>query len=237
MKTAIVTGGSRGIGLAVANMLVRHGYKVFATYAHDDVSARQAEADSQSRIVFIKADHSDRAQTYKFINFIKENNEPIDCIVCNAGITVRHSFTETTDREWDSMFEVAINSHFIILRELFPLISKGARILFTGSAMAEYPHASILGYGVSKSAVHGMMRNLVKVFEEKQATVNAIVPGFVDTEWQNNKPEEIRQNIYNKTAIHRFASVEEIVKAYEFCLDNGFVNGSVIDVNGGYSYK
>ena len=81
-----------------------------------------------------------------------------------------------------------------------------------------------------------MMNNLTKVFAEKQATVNAVAPGFVETDWQKDKPEQVRQNIYNKTAIHRFASVEEVVGAYAFCLDNGFVNGTVIEVNGGYSY-
>ena len=237
MKTAIVTGGSKGIGLAVARMLVGRGYKVYATYAHDDSSAIHAETDSQGRIVFFKADHSDRTQTYDFVDYVKENVEQIDCIVCNAGITVRHSFAETTDREWDAMMEVALNSHFIILREFFPLISTGARILFTGSAMAIYPHATVLGYGVSKSAVHSIAENLVKVFEEKQATVNVIAPGFVETEWHRNKLEDIRQNICRKTAIHRFATTDEIVNAFEFCLDNEFVNGSVIEVNGGYSYK
>ena len=65
----------------------------------------------------------------------------------------------------------------------------------------------------------------------------AIVPGFVDTPWQITKPEEIKQNIYKKTAIHRFAQVAEIVDAFRFCIDNPFVNGSLIEVNGGYCYK
>ena len=68
-------------------------------------------------------------------------------------------------------------------------------------------------------------------------TVNAIIPGFVATPWQNEKPEEIKQNIYKKTAIHRFATVDEIVDAFIFCIDNPFVNGSTIEVNGGYCYK
>ena len=99
------------------------------------------------------------------------------------------------------------------------------------------PHATILSYGVTKSAVHALAKNLVKEFEGTGTTVNAIVPGFVDTPWQKNKPEEIKQNIYRKTAIHRFASIDEVVDAYRFCIDNPFVNGSLIEVNGGYSFK
>ena len=82
-----------------------------------------------------------------------------------------------------------------------------------------------------------LSKNLVKEFEGTGTTVNTVVPGFVATSWQNEKPEEIKQNIYKKTAIHRFATVDEIVDAFRFCIDNPFVNGSQIEVNGGYCYK
>ena len=68
-------------------------------------------------------------------------------------------------------------------------------------------------------------------------TVNAIAPGFVETEWQKDKPQEIRENIYKKTAIKRFASIDEIADAVRFCIRNSFVNGSVIEISGGYSFK
>ena len=82
-----------------------------------------------------------------------------------------------------------------------------------------------------------LCKNLVKEFEGTGTTVNAVVPGFVETPWQKEKPEQIKQNIYRKTAIHRFATIDEIVDAFRFCIDNSFVNGSLIEVNGGYSYK
>ena len=103
--------------------------------------------------------------------------------------------------------------------------------------MGLMPHATVLGYGVTKAAVHALAKNLVKEFEGTGTTVNAVVPGFVETPWQKEKPEEIKQNIYRKTAIRRFATVDEVVEAYRFCLDNPFVNGGLIEVNGGYSYK
>ena len=237
MRTAIVTGGSRGIGLGVVKMLVERGYQVIASYAHDDEADHRAEDVTAGKARFFKADHSDRKQTYAFIDFIRKQTGSIHCIVCNAGITIRHGFTETTDRDWDAMMEVAVNSSVILLRELFPLIQPDSRIIFTGSAMGCHPHATVLGYGVSKSTVHALVKNLTKVFAPKQTTVNAVAPGFVDTEWQKNKPEEIRQSICRKTAIHRFCSVEEVVGAYAFCLDNGFLNGAIIKVDGGYSYQ
>lgn len=231
MKCAIVTGGTSGIGLGVAKMLVSKGYYVYATYVGPDFTENIENYEA------IKVDQTCREELYRFIDYVKERTSYINCIVCNAGITIRKSFTETTNDDWDNMMEVAVNSHYILIRELYSLIPENSRILFTGSQMGLMPHAMVLSYGVTKAAVHALAKNLVKEFDGSGTTVNAIVPGFVETPWQREKPEEIKQNIYKKTAIHRFASVDEIVDAYRFCIDNSFVNGSLIEVNGGYSYK
>jgi len=231
MKTAIVTGGTSGIGLGITQMLLGKGYKVYATYVRDDFYS------DRSNFIPLKVNQFVRTEVYNFIQLIKEQCVNVDCIICNAGMSIRKSFTETTDEDWDNQMEVAVNSHYIIIRELFSKIPPGSRIIFTGSQMAVHPHATVLSYGVTKSAVCALAKNLVKEFEGTGTTVNAIIPGFVETPWQKEKPEEIKQNIYKKTAIHRFASVDEVVDAYRFCIDNPFVNGSLIEVNGGYCYK
>lgn len=231
MKIAIVTGGTSGIGLGVAKMLVSKGYKVIATYVGSDFTEEIDNFEAH------KIDQTNRREVYSFIDYIKSNNQHIDCIVCNAGMSIRKSFTDTTDDDWDKQMEVAVNSHYIIIRELYYMIPEGSRILFTGSQMAVHPHATVLSYGVTKSAVCALAKNLVKEFEGTGTTVNAIIPGFVETPWQKEKPEEIKHNIYKKTAIHRFASIDEVVDAFRFCIDNSFVNGSMIEVNGGYCYK
>lgn len=231
MKYAVVTGGTSGVGLGVAKMLVGKGYKVFATYVGPDFEGKIENFEA------LKIDQAKRIEVYQFIDYVKRQTSHLDCLVCNAGVSIRKGFTEMKDCEWDIMMEVAVNSHYIMCREFYPIIPNGSRILFTGSQMGLHPHAMVLAYGVTKSAVHALVKNLVKEFEGTGTTVNAIVPGFVDTPWQIAKPEEIKQNIYKKTAIHRFAQVDEIVDAFRFCIDNSFVNGSLIEVNGGYCYK
>lgn len=231
MKYAVVTGGTSGIGLGVAKMLLQKGYYVFATYVGEDFKEDIPNYEA------IKTDQSSREEVYSFIEYVKSKTDHLDCLVCNAGVTIRKSFTETKDLDWDVMMEVAVNSHYIMVREFFPIFLNRSRILFTGSQMGLMPHATVLAYGVTKAAIHALTKNLVKEFEGTGTTVNAIVPGFVETPWQKEKPEEIKQNIYRKTAIHRFASVDEIVDAYRFCIDNPFVNGSLIEVNGGYCFK
>lgn len=231
MKKAIVTGGTSGIGLGVAKMLLSKGYYVYVTYVGSDFTEHYDNFEA------IKVNQSNRKELYNFIDYIKKYNDFIDCIVCNAGLSIRKSFVDTTDSDWDMMMEVTVNSHYILIRELYHMIPNNSRILFTGSQMGLMPHATVLSYGVTKAAVHALTKNLVKEFEGTGTTINAIVPGFVDTPWQKDKPEEIKQNIYKKTAIHRFASINEVVSAYRFCIDNPFVNGSLLEVNGGYSYK
>lgn len=231
MKYAVVTGGTSGMGLGVAKMLLGKGYKVFATYVGPDFKENIDNFEAH------KIDQTKREEVYQFINYVKNQTDHLDCLVCNAGVSIRRAFTEMKDSEWDAMMEVAVNSHYIMCREFYPIIPAGSRIIFTGSQMGLNPHAMVLAYGVTKSAVHALVKNLVKEFEGTGTTVNAVVPGFVDTPWQTAKPEDIKQNIYKKTAIHRFAQVDEIVDAFRFCIDNPFVNGSLIEVNGGYCYK
>lgn len=231
MKYAVVTGGTSGMGLGVSKMLVGKGYYVFTTYVGPEFTDKIENYEAHL------VDHTKRSEVYAFINYVKSKTNHLDCLVCNAGMSIRKSFTDTTDADWDGQMEVAVNSHYIMVREFFPIIPQGSRILFTGSQMAVHPHATVLAYGVTKSAVCALAKNLVKEFEGTGTTVNTIVPGFVATPWQNEKPEEIKQNIYKKTAIHRFATVDEIVDAFRFCIDNPFVNGSQIEVNGGYCYK
>lgn len=239
MKRAIVTGATKGIGLGVVRMLLREGYHVTLTYAHDGGAARACE--ETLRLIspdfeIVKADQSDKGDMHAFTRRMKEQGG-IDCIVCNTGTTLRRSLAETTDEDWERAMQVNVNSHVYLIRDLMPLINPGSRIVFIGSLMAIHPHGTSLAYGVTKAAVHALALNLVKVFEGMGTTVNVVAPGFVETEWQKQKPAQIRENICLKTAIHRFATVDEVADAVRFCIRNAFVNGSIIEVSGGYSYK
>lgn len=239
MKRALVTGGTKGIGLGITEMLIRENYFVTITYARDEVAARTCDnklAHFPGKYEILKVDQSQR-ESMKALAIYLSKYPSIDCIVCNAGTTLRKDFSQIEDAEWQTVMEVNLNSNVFLIRDLLPIIPPNSRIIFIGSMMGCYPHGTSLAYGVTKAAVHALAKNLVKVFDGTGTTVNAIAPGFVETEWQKNKPQEIRNNIYNKTAIKRFATVEEIADAVSFCVNNAFVNGSVIEVNGGYNFK
>lgn len=239
MKTAIVTGATKGIGLAIARRLLGMGYHVVGTYANDEMAAKRCAEELSSiapHFEIIKADQSDKESMRGFTLQMLQRSS-IDCIVCNAGATLRCSLTEICDEEWERIMQINLNSSLYLIRDLYSKIPHNSRIVFIGSLMGVYPHGTSLAYGVSKASVHALALNLVKCFEGTNTTVNAIAPGFVETEWQASKPQQIRDNIYAKSAIKRFATTDEVADAVEFCLNNGFVNGSVIEVSGGYCFK
>ena len=240
MKYAVVTGGTKGIGLGIVKILLERGFHVFTNYARDEESPKRVGLELEQwkdRLSIVQADQSDKESFARFVQIVKSKAESINCIVCNAGMTIRKPNMEITDEQWEQVMQVAVNSHFFLIRDCYEMIEPDSRIIFIGSMMGVLPHGTSLPYGVSKAAVHALAKNLVKEFEGTGTTVNAIAPGFVDTEWQKNKPQHIRENIYGKTAIKRFATVDEIANAVAFCLDNQFVNGSVIEVSGGYCFK
>ena len=239
MKNALVTGGTRGIGLGIVKMLLNKDYFVTITYGNNEKSVaecRESLVEYNEQFEILKANQGCKRDMQMLVSHLKTRGK-IDCLILNAGITLRKSLQEILDKEWEDVMNVNLNSNVYLIRDLYDIISTNSRIIFIGSLMGVHPHGTSLAYGVSKASVHALAQNLVKCFEGTDTTVNAIAPGFVETEWQKNKPIEIRQNIYNKTAIKRFASVEEVAKAVEFCIDNAFVNGSIIEVSGGYCFK
>ena len=239
MKNAIVTGATRGIGLATTEMLLKEGYHVTVTYAYDEASVEPCKVRLSAigdAFEIVWADQTNKQEMKDFATKMREKGH-IDCIVCNAGMTLRTGLTEIEEEDWERVMQMNVNSNVYLIRDLFDVIPNNSRIVFTGSLMGILPHSVSLSYGVTKAAVMALAKNLVKCFEGTGTTVNAIAPGFVETEWQKDKPLEIRNNIYNKTAIKRFAEPSEIADAIRFCINNAFVNGSIIEVSGGYCFK
>jgi 3-oxoacyl-[acyl-carrier protein] reductase len=240
MKYAIVTGGTKGIGKQICIDLLRKGYFVITNYANDDQSAETARYDFSKyakEFQIIKFDQSKDIDIQSFVNFIRIKTNEIHCIICNTGLTLRKSFDTINNDEWEAVFKVNVHSHFYLIRDLNTLIQPKARIIFIGSILGEVPHASSIAYGVTKASIHALARNLVKEFSEREVTVNTVAPGFVETEWQKDKPLEIRNNIYKKTALKRFATIGEISEVCMMILDNEYINGATISVDGGYNYR
>ena len=240
-KWVLITGGTKGIGKAVATCLARAGYSLILTYASDEEEAlrvansllQQYKVDTYA----LQADISDRKSIEKIESFLTERSMRLDAVIFNAGLTCRDPFEELDMAEWERVFFANVHFPVFLLQRIIGSINKGGSIVFTGSLMGIQPHSVSLAYGVTKSAVHALVKNMVKFLVPYELRVNGVAPGFVDTEWQKTKPAEIRRNIENKVSLGRFCDPGELAEVYKMLVENSYFNGEVIVVDGGYSYK
>lgn len=240
-KWVLITGGTKGIGKAVAGCLAKAGYSLVLTYASDKEEAIWMAADLMRQYKVeartLQADIADRKSIEKIESFLSGCALRLDAVVFNAGLTCRDPFEQLDMAQWERVFFANVHFPVFLLQRIVGLINKGGSIVFTGSLMGIQPHSVSLAYGVTKSAVHALVKNMVKFLVPYELRVNAVAPGFVDTEWQKTKPVEIRRNIENKVSLGRFCDPEDLAEVYKMLVENSYLNGEVIVVDGGYSYK
>lgn len=241
-KWVLITGGTKGIGRAVGECLAKSGYQLVLTFASDVEAAERARTELASHygveVHALQADNADITMSVELINrHLEERQLYLDAIIMNAGQTCRDAFEEIRWEDWERVFRANVHFPVFLLQRVVGRIRKGGSVVFTGSLMGIEPHSVSLAYGVTKSAVHSLVRNLVKFLVPYEVRVNGVAPGFVDTEWQKTKPAEIRRNIERKVALGRFCEPEEVAEVYKMLIENKYFNGEIVVVDGGYSYK
>ena len=241
MNIVLVTGGTKGIGKAIVLKYLHQGCYAIITYSSDDETAelfqRELDVNYKDKYEIIKADLSKIEEVKIMCNIIRCKYRKIDYLILNAGATNRNSFSDMTIDEWNYVINVNLTMPFFIVQSLVDCIIKGGSILFIGAVMGIYPHAISIPYAVSKAGVHMLSRQLVKHLAPYKITVNTIAPGFVDTPWQKSKPLEQRIRIENKIALKRFALPEEIAQLCWEISQNAYINGSLLEIDGGYCYE
>lgn len=242
-KKAIITGGTKGIGFAIAKNMLDSGYFVILNYASDTASAEQTARKLQLNYIehydfeIIQQKIESQADVEYFYNKCIKIIDSCDALVLNAGCTDRTMWKKISWEQWMHVMDVNINAPAALIRRFDENINEKGNIVFISSAMSIWPHATSIPYTVSKAAVNGLTKALMKEYCNREIRVNAVLPGFVNTPWQKRKPVNQKQRICNKIALHRFAEPKEIADIVMNIINSTYLNGALIQVDGGYCYR
>ncbi len=241
MKYAFVTGSTKGIGKAIGIKLLQEDYHVIFNYCNSEKSAQDLNTILQEnydgKYDILKADLSNLESVQSISEEINKLVPYLNTVVFNAGITDRSVFGEIEQDNWLKVFNANLNVPFFLMQALAPNIQHGGSIVFIGSMLGNIPHSVSTSYGVSKSAVHALVKNMVKFLSKDNITINAIAPGFVDTDWQKEKPEWLREKIKGKVALKRFAQEDEVAQLCLNITQTPYLTGQIIQLDGGYNYE
>lgn len=239
-KTALVTGGSRGIGRAIALALGQSGCTTLINYQSSDAAAEEVIAELKKLNVACKAykaDISDSQQAAAMLKAIKEEFGIVDILVNNAAINRDRSFLKMTKQMWDEVLGVNLNGPFNITHNLLPgMVEKGwGRIINIASMNGQTGNFGQANYAVTKGGLIAFTYTLAREFARKSITVNAVSPGYTSTDMTKSMPEAVCDQLKSMIPIGRMGTPEEVASAVVFMASPqaSYITGQVIGVNGG----
>lgn len=231
-KIAIVTGGTKGIGLATVEKMAQEGAIVYAC-------ARHQKDFNNPNIIYHGLDVTSNESCKELYNDVINKHSIIDILVANAGITRDALTVKMTDDDFDSVINTNLKGIFNLIRYFGPHMEKQGfgSIVLTSSIIGEQGNIGQVNYAASKAGLIGMTKSWAKEFSRKgaQVRVNAIAPGFINTDMLSTVPQDLLKVFETKTALNRLGKPEEVANVIAFLSSNeaSFITGSVIDVNGG----
>jgi acetoacetyl-CoA reductase len=234
-RVALVTGGQRGIGAAISEGLLAAGRKVIANYAGNDAAAKAFT--ERTGIPCMKFDVSSFDQCVEAVAKIEAEHGAIEILVNNAGIT-RDGVMKRLDRKmWDDVIDTNLGSCYNLCKAVWDGMSarKFGRIVNIGSINGQAGQYGQVNYAAAKSGIHGFTKALAQEGARAQITVNAIAPGYVDTEMVRAVPPEVLEKIIARIPRGRLGTAQDIARGVVFLTadDADFVTGSTLSINGG----
>jgi acetoacetyl-CoA reductase len=234
-RVAVVTGGTRGIGEAISIMLDKAGCKVAATYHGNDAKAQ--EFSKRTGIKTFKFDVGDFAAVQAGIKEIESALGPIDIVVNNAGITRDGTLQRMSWENWNEVINTNLGSCFNMCRCVIEGMRARnfGRIVNIGSINGQAGQYGQVNYAAAKSGIHGFTKALAQEGARNGITVNAIAPGYIDTDMVRAVPAPVLEKIVAKIPVGRLGKAEEIARGVLFLVsdDAGFITGSTLSINGG----
>ena len=234
-RVAVVTGGTRGIGRAISEGLKNAGCKVAASYAGNEEAAKQFT--KETGIPAYKFNVADFNSCQQAVKKIAEEVGPIDILINNAGITRDGVINKMTFEQWNEVIQTNLTSCFNMCRAVIEGMRerKFGRIVNIGSINGQAGQYGQVNYAAAKSGIHGFTKALAQEGARNGITVNAIAPGYIDTDMVRAVPANVLEKIVARIPVGRLGKAEEIARGVLFLVadDAGFITGSTMSINGG----
>ncbi len=238
-QTAVVTGGARGIGKAIALRLAREGVNI----AVADIGAGEAEAAAVElrghgvRAIALGMNVSSSADVQKAMETVVKETGRLDILVNNAGITKDALLIRMKEEDWDAVLDINLKGVFLCSKEAVKYMSKQryGRIVNIASVVAFIGNPGQANYSASKAGIVGLTKTIAREYAGRGITANAVAPGFITTAMTEALPENVKQEMLKAIPAGRFGTSEEVAEAVRFLAapESGYITGHVVHVNGG----
>jgi len=242
-RIAIVTGGTRGIGAAISERLVKEGAHVAAIYAGNEASAQAMQARLASgpgTLSIHKGDIGDRATCMKIAGEVIATHGRVDWLVNNAGLLIENKLSKMSGDEWERAIAVNLSGSFYLSQAVVDgMVERGfGRIVHIGSITAHMGNALQFGYGAAKAGLEGLTRSMARALIRKGVTVNVVVPGVYETDMANSMDPAMQEVIRKLIPMGRRGRPEELAHIVCSLLDEraSYISGQTITVDGGISW-
>ncbi len=239
-KTALVTGGSRGIGKAIALALAENGADVVITYARSADAADEVKAEIESlgrKAKALQADAVDQAKAEEVISGIVEDWGKLDILVNNAGITRDNLILRMSEEQWDEVIDTNLKSIFNYSKAAAkPMMrNRGGSIVNISSVVGISGNAGQSNYAASKAGIIGFTKSYAKELASRNIRANVVAPGYIQTEMTGELNEKVLESIRNETPMGRAGEVVEVANAVLFLASDlsSYITGEIIRVDGG----
>ena len=234
--TCLITGSSRGIGLAIAHHYAAKGHRVILNSRSPIAPEVLAQFEGYEQPVLqATGDISQFDVAKQLVDDLYDQGVQVDVLVNNAGITRDGLVMRMSEEDFNAVIQTNLNGCFNMCRHLTPrlLKQKGGRIINMTSVVGVMGNAGQVNYAASKAGMIGLTKSLAREVASRGITVNAIAPGFIETDMTDQLSDRVKEAMLGQIPLKRFGQVEHIAKTVDFLIDNDYITGQVIEVNGG----